>query len=66
MKEPKRTYGNTHSNVTNQWNNLPNYVVNAPSLNTFKNHLDKLWESEDVLYDPDIDISTNNKIHHYT
>ena len=42
--------------VTNQWNNLPSYVVNAPSLNTFKNILDKLWESEDVLYDPDIDI----------
>ena len=49
--------------VTNQWNNLPNCVVNAPSLNTFKNLLDKLWESEDVLYDPDIDIST--KIRHY-
>ena len=42
--------------VTIQWNNLPNYVVNAPSLTTFKNLLDKLWESEDVLYDPDIDI----------
>ena len=42
--------------VTNQWNNLPNYIVNAPSLNAFKNRLDKLWEREDILFDPDIDI----------
>ena len=27
--------------VTNQWNNLPEAIVTAPSLNTFKNRLDK-------------------------
>lgn len=42
--------------VTNQWNNLPEAIVNAPSLNAFKNRLDKLWESENIVFDPDIDI----------
>ena len=50
--------------MSNQWNNPPpppNYVVNALSLNTFKNLLDKLWESEDVLYL----ISTYSKQHQH-
>ena len=29
--------------VVNDWNNLSSEVVNAPSLNTFKNRLDKHW-----------------------
>ena len=32
--------------VTNQWNNLPETIVNSPSLNTFKNRLDNLWERD--------------------
>ena len=44
--------------VANQWNNLPETIVNAPSLNTFKNRLDKLWEREEIMYDPDVDIYT--------
>ena len=42
--------------VTDQWNNLPNVVVDAPSLNTFKNQLDKLWEREEIMFDSNIDI----------
>ena len=35
---------NTFSNhVINTWNNLPAYVVNAPSVNAFKNRLNKQW-----------------------
>ena len=44
--------------VTDQWNNLPNVVVDAPSLNTFKNQLDKLWEREEIMFDSNIDIHT--------
>ena len=33
----------------NDWNNLPNDMVNASSLNTFKNRLDKFWK--DIYYD---------------
>ena len=29
--------------VTDQWNNLPDALVEASSLNAFKNRLDKLW-----------------------
>jgi len=36
--------------VTNLWNTLPDVVVTAPSLNIFKNRLDKHWINQDVLY----------------
>ena len=29
--------------VVNNWNSLPEYIVNAPSLNAFKNRIDKYW-----------------------
>ena len=29
--------------ITDEWNNLPDYVVCSPTLNTFKNRLDKHW-----------------------
>ena len=31
--------------VVNKWNELPQYVVEAESLNAFKNRLDRYWES---------------------
>ena len=30
--------------VINDWNNLPTNVINAPTLNIFKNRLDEFWE----------------------
>ena len=45
--------------VSQQWNNLPDNVVNAPSLNAFKNRLDNLWKIEDIMYCPDIDLHEN-------
>ena len=33
------------------WNFLPEHVVNAPSVDSFKNRLDKQWSIEDILYD---------------
>ena len=36
--------------IVNNWNSLPNHVVNAGSLNIFKNSLDGLWEKQDLLY----------------
>ena len=32
------------------WNELPDSVVNAPNVNTFKNRLDRHWRGEDFLY----------------
>ena len=37
--------------IVNPWNSLPENVVNAPSLNAFKNRLDKYWKNQDILYD---------------
>ena len=30
---------------------LPEYVVNAPSVDSFKNRLDKQWSNEEIVYD---------------
>ena len=35
--------------VVTIWNTLPNSVVDANSLNIFKNRLDKLWDNQDLL-----------------
>ena len=32
------------------WNSLPDEVITATSLNSFKNKLDKLWKNQDILY----------------
>jgi len=39
------------AHVVNIWNCLPNVVVLASSLNTFKNRLDRFWGNKDVKYD---------------
>jgi len=36
--------------IANIWNSLPNFVVLAPSLNSFKNRLDKFWKSQSCMY----------------
>jgi len=36
--------------VVNIWNSLPDSVVDADTLNTFKSRLDKHWLDQDVLY----------------
>ena len=36
--------------ITKVWNQLPNSVVTAPNVNTFKNRLDRHWRVEDFLY----------------
>ena len=36
--------------VTRPWNDLPEVVVTAPSVNSFKNRLDRHWSTEEFLY----------------
>ena len=39
--------------VTNQWNNLPDHITGAPTINIFKNRLDRLWKKDNlVMFDP--------------
>lgn len=39
--------------VVNFWNGLPNNVVMASSINSFKNQLDKFWKKYNIMYNPD-------------
>ena len=36
--------------AVNMWNFLPEHVVNAPSVESFKNRLDKQWSNEEMVY----------------
>jgi len=38
--------------VVNSWNLLPQEVVEAPSTNSFKNRLDKLWKDHPAKFNP--------------
>ena len=38
------------------WNSLPNHVVSAETVNTFKQRLDKFWIDQDVMYNYKADI----------
>ena len=44
----------TANRVVNAWNSLPDHVVTGVSetINTFKSWLDKLWQHQDMIYDP--------------
>ena len=43
--------------VINAWNSLPDNVVCATSLNSFKNNLDKYWCKEDMYFNWESDMS---------
>ena len=36
--------------VASTWNGLPKEVVEAPSVDCFKNRLDKFWRNKEMLY----------------
>jgi len=36
--------------VVNVWNSLPDYVVEANSVNSFKNRLDKYWANQEFVF----------------
>ena len=36
--------------VVNTWNSLSEEVVDAPSLDSFKNRFDKYWETQNIVY----------------
>ena len=37
--------------VVGTWNGLPSSIVTAPSINSFKNRLDRYWSNQDIMYD---------------
>jgi len=38
------------------WNSLPDQVVSAETVNTFKFRLDNFWSDQDVIYDYNADL----------
>ena len=38
--------------VINVWNDLPDNIVNAPSVNAFKNRLNKHWHGHPYKFEP--------------
>jgi len=51
----KYSFGSLGLVVT--WNSLPDRIVEADSFNVFKNHLDKYWTNQDVVYDYKSDLT---------
>ena len=37
--------------IVNIWNSLPNYVIDANTVDIFKSRLDKFWHDQEVFYD---------------
>ena len=44
------------SRVTDQWNNLPEWVVTVEDINLFKNSLDKIWYGTDVYFNHETNV----------
>ena len=42
---------------TNVWNSLPEDIVNAPSVNAFKNGLNKFWSTQELKYNWQVEIT---------
>ena len=42
------------SRIANDWNSLPEDIVESPTINTFKNRLDMYFEYDPSVFDPDI------------
>ena len=48
--------------VVNIWNSLPDYIVDADSVHTFKSRLDKFWLDQPVMFDWKADLTgTGNR-----
>ena len=43
--------------IVNLWNSLPENVVSANTVNTFKNRLEKFWSDQELVYDYKADLT---------
>ena len=53
--------------ITNIWNSLPDEIISAPTVNTFKNRLDRFWAEQEVFYNYKANITGNKgvSLYHY-
>ena len=52
---------NFTNRIISVWNSLPDAVVSANTVNTFKNKLDRLWQDQEVRYNWKADICSGNR-----
>ena len=45
--------------IISVWNSLDDYVVTSPSVNSFKNNLDKFWNDEEFKFDHKAHLSSS-------
>jgi len=43
--------------IVNLWNSLPENVISANTVDTFKNRLDKFWSEQELVYDYKADLT---------
>ena len=55
-------YFNFANRVVSLWNSLPEAVVRADTVDTFKNRWDKFCQDQEVLYNWKADICTGSRI----
>jgi len=48
--------------ITNIWNSLPDEIISTPTVNTFKNRLDRFWAEQEVFYNYKSNITGNKGI----
>jgi len=48
--------------ITNILNILPDEIISAPTVNTFKNRLDRFWAEQEVFYNYKANITENKSI----
>ena len=46
--------------IVKYWNSLPNCVIQAPSINSFENRLDKFWQHQNIRFDYSASITIDN------
>ena len=68
---PQHAYNNKRKNsfavrITGWWNKLPENVVTAPSVNTFKNRLDAYFKGHDIVYNFDLYMEQRRYQGHHT
>ena len=52
-----RKYSLITPRTIDTWNSLPNEIVHAESVNTFKTRLDKYWSDQPLLYDFKVELA---------
>jgi len=48
--------------IANIWNSLPDEIISAPTVNTFKNRIDRVWAEQEVFYNYKANITGNKGV----